>query len=185
LASVFSIKEKNLGAFRARLRHLRNLGLPNIPKRGSGNVFIYKTKDLFAASAALSLQALGCAPAMSVKLATFAVEYLPLVESTASDVFLVMTSVPAPPEANRLEDTVRPVRVKAHEKAPPGSAKVIAPRGVRDFMLVAAPLGGDNNTHAFIIEGAEAAKDFIVKAKVLGSSIINISERFRALPTES
>ena len=120
LAAIYSVKEKNLGAFRARLRHLRNLGVPDIPKRGSGNVFIYKTSDILAASVALELQSLGSAPAVSAELATFALRHFHLVESSQADVFLVMTNTPEQDNSTYLEARVRPIRVKRDAEPPAG-----------------------------------------------------------------
>jgi hypothetical protein len=178
LADTFSIKEKGLGAFRARLRHLRNLGVPDIPKRGSGNTVVYKTADLLTALIALELQALGSAPAVSAELATFARDYFDLVEWSDADVFLLATNVPG---GELIEDRVKGAPLK-FEKPPAGSAKVKVRRGATGFRFIKNPFGG--HTQALVVIGAQEAGDLVTKATVLGSSLINLSQHFRALPTE-
>ena len=166
LVEVFSIKESNLGAFRARLRHLRNLGVPEIPKRGSGNTAIYKTEDLLATFVALALQTLGSTPTISAEIAKFAIQHFGKLRSQDEEIFLVVTNTSEKRGASNPNHRVR-------LKAPPG---------VRNMFLTTNPLGGD--TLAFIVVGAEEAGKFATNARVLASSMINLSERFRALPKE-
>jgi hypothetical protein len=45
------------------------------------------------------------------------------------------------------------------------------------------PLGGD--TFACVILGAEKAGRFVTGAKTVASSVINLSEHFKALPRET
>ena len=69
LVGMFSVDETQLGAFRARLRHLRKLGVPNVPKRGSGNASSYSQEHLFTTSVALTVETLGYTPTTSVLIA--------------------------------------------------------------------------------------------------------------------
>lgn len=62
LADVFEVKPKKLGAFKARLRHLRNLGVPDLPKPGSGAQIDYEPEQVLAMLVALQLQAMGNNP---------------------------------------------------------------------------------------------------------------------------
>jgi hypothetical protein len=179
LADTFSIKEKGLGAFRARLRHLRNLGVPDIPKRGSGNTVIYKTADLLTALVALELQAIGWAPAVSAELATFARVYFDLVEWSDADVFLLATNVPG---GELIEDRVR-TKPSKFEKPPSGSAKVTLRRGITGYMSLRNTVGG--SFQALVVVGSEEAGKIVTEKNVLGSWLINLSMHFRALPKES
>jgi hypothetical protein len=179
LAEIFSIKEKGLGAFRARLRHLRNLGVPNIPKRGSGNTFIYTTADLLTTLVALELQALGASPMVSAELATFARRYRDLVEWSLDDVFLLATNVPGEELIERRTTTNPP----KFEKPPVGSAKIKFTRGLWGSMFLKNPVGG--HFQALIYVGSNEAGEAVTKKVVLGSWIINLSIHFRALPKES
>jgi hypothetical protein len=179
LADTFSIKEKGLGAFRARLRHLRNLGVPDVPQRGSGNTVIYKADDLLTALVALQLQTLGCAPAVSADLATFAQRHFDLAEWSDVDVFLLVRNIAG--EIPELQDRSLRGAPPKFEKPRAGSAKVAVPRGPRDFMLMKNPLGG--STEALVVIGAQEAGLFATK-QALVSSLINISAHFRALPKE-
>jgi len=174
LAEVFSIKESNLGAFRARLRHLRNLGVPEIPKRGSGNTAIYKTEDLLATFVALALQTLGSTPTISAEIAKFAIQHFGKLRSQDEEIFLVVT--------NASEERV-PSKGKRVPSNPDNLVRLKAPPGVRSMFLTTNPLGGD--TLAFIIVGAEEAGKFATNARVLASSMINLSARFEALPGDA
>jgi hypothetical protein len=179
LADTFSIKEKGLGAFRARLRHLRNLGVPNVPKRGSGNTAIYKTADLLTALVALELQALGSAPAVSAELASFTRGYIDTVEWSDADVFLLATNVPGEELIERRTTTNLPKFVKP----PAGSAKVTLPRGIIGYMSLKNPVGG--YFQVLVVVGSDQAGEIVTKKNVLGSWLMNLSIHFRALPKES
>jgi hypothetical protein len=181
LADTFAIKAKNLGAFRARLRHLRNLGVPDVPKRGSGNTVIYKTDDLLTAIVALQLQTLGCAPAVSAELATFARGHFGRLEWSDADVFLWVRNIAA--EIPELEARSISGGPPKFEKPPAGSAKVpVPPGGIVDFLMMKNPLGGI--TQARVVIGADEAGLFVTNAQALASSLINISAHLRALPKE-
>ncbi len=62
LARVFDIADQDLPAFRARIRHLRNLGALNLPKVGSGTQITYKGSDVYFLLFALELEYIGCPP---------------------------------------------------------------------------------------------------------------------------
>ena len=168
LVRMFAIKKNNLGAFRARLRHLRSLGVPKVPKRGSGNTAIYKTEDLLATFVALALQTLGSTPTVSAEIAKFAAQYFDKLRSQDEDIFLVVTNTSDQARSSK------PEYVQRLLKAPPG---------IKSMFYTINPLGGD--TFAFIVVGAAEAGRFATNAKVLASSMINLSERFSALPKET
>jgi hypothetical protein len=64
LASELEIDPRGLPAFAARLRHLRNLGIPRA-KPGSGKRISYAADDVEQMLIALLLESLGCSPRMA------------------------------------------------------------------------------------------------------------------------
>jgi hypothetical protein len=161
LVQTFAVGEANLDAFRARLRHLRNLGIPKIPKQGSGITAIYRMEDLFSTFIALALQTLGSGPARSAQIATFSVRNFKKLKSSKQDSFLVVMHT-----SETREEFV-------------GRLLKSAPTVERALPTVNA-LGGD--TYAIIVLGAADASRLATDAKAIASSMINLSERFRALP---
>jgi hypothetical protein len=59
LAEVMHIGPKGMGAFRGRLRHLRNIGLPRLPKSGSGRAIYYSPRQALEMLLALELENAG------------------------------------------------------------------------------------------------------------------------------
>jgi hypothetical protein len=175
LADTFLIQKKGLGAFRARLRHLRNLGVPDIPRQGSGNTAIYDTDDLLAALVAIQLQTLGCAPAVSAEFATFTQGKFDLVKWSELDVFLWVINIPG--AVDKLKELEKPLKF---ERSPAGSARVPIPEGIIGSVLMKNPVGGI--TKASVVVGAELASKFVANANA--SSLINLSAYLRALPKD-
>ena len=63
LATVLEVRPKRIGAFRARLRHLRNIGLPSgLPRPGSGQQIAYSQGQALEMLIALVLEELGQSP---------------------------------------------------------------------------------------------------------------------------
>jgi hypothetical protein len=62
LADALGIQPGDIGAFRARLRNLRNLGLPKLPKPGSGAHITYTRCHALEMLIAVELEQLGQAP---------------------------------------------------------------------------------------------------------------------------
>jgi len=69
LKRIFKVSSDTEGAFRARLRHLRNMGIPDLPKPGSGAQIPYTRVHLIQMIIALELSALGIAPRHAADLA--------------------------------------------------------------------------------------------------------------------
>ena len=63
LARTHDIKDRHRKAFQARLRHLRNLGVPRLSKVGSGTRISYTQDDLHELFLALELMRCGVSPA--------------------------------------------------------------------------------------------------------------------------
>ena len=62
LAQVFKVEMKDLPAFRARIRHLRNLGVPPVGKPGSGQTVTYTRADAIRLLIALESELFGLPP---------------------------------------------------------------------------------------------------------------------------
>jgi hypothetical protein len=62
LCRIFNVPREGLGAFRARLRNLRNMGIPNLPRTGSGTKIAYTRDQVTEILIALELSRLGIAP---------------------------------------------------------------------------------------------------------------------------
>jgi hypothetical protein len=160
LIHVLGITEAGLGAFRGRLRHLRTLGIPNVPKRGSGNAIHYKKEDLFTTLIALALQTLGSAPETSAIIANKAARHIHLLVEE-KEVFLIVASVP---------ETISSDEIPGIEL------------GVTGFSWLKNKSGGD--TYACIVIGAAQAGKIVTRTKTIACSVINLSERFKALPND-
>jgi hypothetical protein len=69
LATVLDIKKDGTRTFRARLRYLRNIGLPSIVGPGKGKTISYTPVHALEVLLALELQNVGQAPAAAAALA--------------------------------------------------------------------------------------------------------------------
>jgi len=70
LSRILGVSPTDAKAFRARLRHLRNIGIPtDLPKTGSGSQIAYTRDQVVEMLIALELAALGMAPRHAVILA--------------------------------------------------------------------------------------------------------------------
>jgi hypothetical protein len=74
LARTCGIADEDRAAFRARLRHLRNLGIPKIEKVGSGKRAQFSKSDAIMMGMALELSSLGVKPRFLVHLAELAIK---------------------------------------------------------------------------------------------------------------
>jgi hypothetical protein len=159
LVQMFGIDDANLGAFRARLRHLRTLGIPDVPKRGSGNSVLYRSEEVFLTFVALVLQSLGSAPSVAVLIASITAKYLPRLKSGENNLFLVVARVP-----DSVLDT-------------PGYMP-----GVQGISWINNSFGGP--TFTCVVAGSAEAGKVVTHVKTIAAIIINLSERFAALPSE-
>jgi hypothetical protein len=62
LVKIFSVPNKRLGAFRARIRHLRNLGVPELERVGRGTQLTYTRQHALELVLAIELERVGIAP---------------------------------------------------------------------------------------------------------------------------
>jgi hypothetical protein len=77
LAEVMNVKPNDMGAFRARLRHLRNIGVPRLPNPGSGQPIDYSRRQALELLVALELEKVGQAPKQVALLAGTIVQQSP------------------------------------------------------------------------------------------------------------
>lgn len=157
LIHMLGISAAGLGAFRGRLRHLRTLGIPDVPKRGSGNAVTYRKEDLFTTLIALALHSLGFAPTTSAIIARQAARNAYLLGGE-SEVFLIVANIPRSADAPGIE------------------------LGVRSFNWLKNNSGGD--TYSCIVVGADHAGKIATKTNTIACSVINLSERFKALASD-
>jgi hypothetical protein len=71
LAEVFRVKPDQMSAFRGRLRHLRNINCPEVPKTGSGQPVEFTREQAIEILIAIELGTLGIAPRHVVEAAKF------------------------------------------------------------------------------------------------------------------
>jgi hypothetical protein len=71
LADVFRVPSDQMSAFRGRLRHLRNINCPALPKTGSGQPVEFTREHAIEVLIAIELGTLGIAPRFAVETAKF------------------------------------------------------------------------------------------------------------------
>jgi hypothetical protein len=71
LAKVAELEPDEMSAFRGRLRHLRNIGCPELPKVGSGQPVEFSREAAIEMMLALELAALGIAPRHAARAAKY------------------------------------------------------------------------------------------------------------------
>jgi hypothetical protein len=90
LAEVAGVEAKNMGALRARLRHLRNIGLPRLPQTGSGQPIAYSRRQVLEMMIALELEKVGHAPKSAALLAGSIVRMSPDGQHEGEDCYIVV-----------------------------------------------------------------------------------------------
>jgi hypothetical protein len=74
LADVLRVEPERMNAFRGRLRHLRNINCPHLPRTGSGQPVFITREQAIEILIALELGTLGLAPRHAVEHAKFYAE---------------------------------------------------------------------------------------------------------------
>ena len=92
LAELLEIPPSQLGAFAARLRHLRALNVPRYSKPGSGKRLSYQWTHVAQMMVALLFQSLGCAPRLSAEAAWAAEKNLEAAVIRPDMVFALLNS---------------------------------------------------------------------------------------------
>lgn len=88
LADSVGIAKSDLPAFRAKLRHLRNIGVPKIAKPGRGTRIAYSKRNVTELRLALALESVGNTPRNAAKLAMLAAQEISL--ARAPHLFLIV-----------------------------------------------------------------------------------------------
>jgi hypothetical protein len=91
LANVMGIKPKGIGAFRARLRHLRNIGLPRLPSPGSGQPIDYTRRQALELIIAMELEKIGQLPKTAAINAESIVRQSPYGQYEGKDCYVVVS----------------------------------------------------------------------------------------------
>ncbi len=91
LVEQFRVAPDRLGAFRARIRHFRTLGVPSVEKVGSGSKGEYSRLHVVQLSLALRLGEMGVAPRMAAAIALlrWVREALDAIDQFGSTIFVV------------------------------------------------------------------------------------------------
>jgi hypothetical protein len=94
LVKQFQVRADRLGAFRARVRHFRSLGVPRIDRVGSGSKVEYTRLNAVELCVALHLAAAGIAPrvATGIVVAPWLKDAIKVIDKTGSRVFVVHTA---------------------------------------------------------------------------------------------
>ena len=77
LAELMNVRPTDMGAFRGRLRHLRNIGLPRLPQSGSGRAINYSPRHVLAMFLALQFEEAGQTAGNAALVAESIVRQLP------------------------------------------------------------------------------------------------------------
>jgi hypothetical protein len=91
LAAVCQVPRKGMGAFRARLRHLRNIGLPRLPTPGSGQRIAYSPRQALEMLLALEIENAGHSPQNAAWIVPSIVRQSPYGQHEGKDCYIVMT----------------------------------------------------------------------------------------------
>ena len=90
LAATLEVPTNRMGAFRARLRHLKNLGLP-ADKPGSGKQIAYSRRQVLELLIALEIENLGVAPKRAAMLAPSIVRQAPYGSFNGHDQYVAIS----------------------------------------------------------------------------------------------
>jgi hypothetical protein len=88
LAQIMGVTPRRLGAFRAQLRHLRNIGAPNLPKPGSGRAIDYTRRHALEMLLALELQKIGQTARQAALVAGSIVRFMPHGQEEGKDCYV-------------------------------------------------------------------------------------------------
>jgi hypothetical protein len=91
LAEVMKVKPKAMGAFRARLRHLRNIGLPRLPSPGSGRAIDYSRQQALAMLIAVELETVGQSPKQAARISQSMVRQSPYGQFEGEDWYVYVS----------------------------------------------------------------------------------------------
>jgi hypothetical protein len=169
LVAIFRVPEEGLGAFRARIRHLRNIGVPKLEKVGSGTQLIYTRKQALEMVLAIELELSGISPRLVAPLAKFGAEKFFELRGRQESVYMIVSrqlSFDAPEKKTRRGEQ-KTVRLKA-------------PEGIVGIFIVPSVAG--TSTSASVTVGTENYLNQIRNSGARHLSMINLSMCNSSLP---
>jgi hypothetical protein len=110
LVDVAGVKPKAIGAFRGKLRHLRNLGLPQLPASGSGKHITYSRHQVLEMLVAIQLENIGHKPESIAILSQSIVRQSPYGQHEGKDCFIVLSPPSENPERYQVMYGIQAVR---------------------------------------------------------------------------
>lgn len=96
LADLVGVRPADIPAFRGRLRHLRNIGLPRLPTPGSGKHIPYSRRQALEMLIAIELENAGHKPNCAAVTSESIVRQSPYGQYNSSDYYVI----PASPDEN-------------------------------------------------------------------------------------
>jgi hypothetical protein len=173
LADVLGISTERLGAFRARIRHLRDSGVPVLPKPGTGSFIDYTAAMALELLVALQLEAVGHAPKHIARMAAKIVEdYLPDERSPTASAYGDMFVILLPPDTSEADlarfDPLKqqrrvPLEWEGNGPAPAPLYFILRGLGVWPYFLEKAPRAFSVLNLTAISRDLAAALDRIAK----------------------
>lgn len=89
LFAVAGVQPEAIGAFRGRLRHLRNIGLPELPSSGSGKHIVYSRRQALEILIALQLENIGHKPQSAAIISQSIVRQSPYGQHHGKDCYVI------------------------------------------------------------------------------------------------
>jgi hypothetical protein len=89
LVDVARVRPKAIGAFRGRLRHLRKIGLPELPAPGSGKHIAYSRHQALEMLIAIQLEDIGYTPDSAAQLSQSIVRQSPYGQHEGKDCYII------------------------------------------------------------------------------------------------
>jgi hypothetical protein len=99
LVDAAGVEPQAIDAFRARLRHLRNIGLPELPASGSGTHITYSRRQALEILIAIQLENIGHKPQSAAILSGSIVRQSPYGQHKGKDCYVI----PSAPSENRAQ----------------------------------------------------------------------------------
>jgi hypothetical protein len=102
LADIAGVQAKDVGSFRGRLRHLRNIGLPRLPASGSGKHITYSRRQALEMMIAIELENIGHIAHRAAAISESVVRQSPYGQHEGKDCYVI----PSPPSEERPKYTM-------------------------------------------------------------------------------
>ena len=90
--AVAGVQPEAIRAFRARLRHLRNIGLPELPSSGSGKHIVYSRRQALEILIALQMENIGHKPQSAAIISQSIVRQSPYGQHQGNDCYVIASA---------------------------------------------------------------------------------------------